>query len=189
MKLSDNKLTKLHLGCGERYLPGFIHIDINKFDHIDYFLTSDNLSIFEDDSVDEIYASHLLEYYDRFESPKVLNEWKRVLKKDGTLRLAVPNFSKLIEVYKTTNNILDVIGPIIGRWQLNHSEYIYHKQIFDFESLKSQLVSVGFKDIDYWDWKKFIVDFPQYDDHSQAYFPHMDKENGIHISLNLICKK
>ena len=24
-----------------------------------------------------------------------------------------------------------------------------------------------------------------YDDHSQAYFPHMDKENGIHVSLNL----
>ena len=24
-----------------------------------------------------------------------------------------------------------------------------------------------------------------YDDHSQAYFPHMDKENGIHVSLNI----
>ena len=28
-----------------------------------------------------------------------------------------------------------------------------------------------------------------FDDHSQAYFPHMNKENGIHVSLNLECDK
>ena len=27
---------KLHLGCGERYLEGFIHVDLAKYDHIDY---------------------------------------------------------------------------------------------------------------------------------------------------------
>ena len=91
---------KLHLGCGERYLPGYIHIDINNFDHIDFISSVNNLSMYEDDTVDEIYASHLLEYFDIHESQDVLAEWKRVLKINGRLRLAVPNFSKLVEVYK-----------------------------------------------------------------------------------------
>tara|TARA_X000001036_G_scaffold440046_1_gene493979 strand:+ start:8615 stop:9172 length:558 start_codon:yes stop_codon:yes gene_type:complete len=180
---------KLHLGCGERYLPGYIHIDINNFDHIDFISSVDNLSMYENDTVDEIYASHLLEYFDINESQDVLAEWKRVLKINGRLRLAVPNFSKLVEVYKLTSDISKVIGPIIGRWEINKTDKIYHKQIFDFESLKSQLKHAGFKEIKYWDWKEFILDYPNYDDHSQAYFPHMDKEKGIHVSLNLICIK
>ena len=75
------KPTKLHLGCGERYLNGYLHIDINKFDHIDHITSVDNLSMFDDNSIDEIYASHVLEYFDKFESISVLSEWYRVLKK------------------------------------------------------------------------------------------------------------
>ena len=183
------KPTKLHLGCGERYLNGYLHIDINKFDHIDHITSVDNLSMFDDNSIDEIYASHVLEYFDKFESISVLSEWYRVLKKDGTLRLAVPNFSSLIEVYKSTNEINNVIGPIIGRWKINDDEIIYHRQIFDSLSLTTQLNEVGFYDVKEWDWRKFISQQPDFDDHSQAYFPHMDKDNGIHVSLNLIAKK
>ena len=37
---------KLHLGCGERYLEGFIHVDLAKYDHIDHEIPVDNLEIF-----------------------------------------------------------------------------------------------------------------------------------------------
>tara|TARA_Y100000768_G_scaffold61033_1_gene41470 strand:- start:2734 stop:3291 length:558 start_codon:yes stop_codon:yes gene_type:complete len=184
-----NDVKKLHLGCGERYLSGYIHVDINKLDNVDIVTSVDNLAMFEDDSIDEIYSSHVLEYFDKFESLEVLSEWRRVLKKNGILRLAVPNFSSLVEVYNSTNNIDNVIGPIVGRWEINKAEKIYHKQIFDFKSLKNQLEHVGYRDVDYWEWKDFISNYPDYDDHSQAYFPHMDKENGIHVSLNVICIK
>ena len=186
--MTDNKL-KLHLGCGERYLPGYIHIDINKFEHIDYYSTIDDLSFFEDSTVDEIYASHVLEYYDIEEVNQVLKEWFRVLKKNGEIRLAVPNFENLVKVYLNRGSIDDVIGPIIGRWQLHDGSYIYHKQIFDKVKLSKILENAGFIDITSWDWREFVKDYPNYDDHSQAYFPHMDKENGIHVSLNLLCKK
>ena len=89
---------KLHLGCGKRYLEGFIHVDIAEFQHIDYqlLLTTCQLSKV---TADEIYASHVLEYFDRNDVINVLDEWRRVLKPGGILRLAVPNFPKLIEVY------------------------------------------------------------------------------------------
>lgn len=53
---------KLHIGCGNKYLPGFTHIDIEKHEHVDYIMSADDLSKFEDNSIDEIYACHILEH-------------------------------------------------------------------------------------------------------------------------------
>lgn len=43
------------------------------------------------DSVDAIYASHLLEHFARHEIEAVLREWARVLKKEGTIHILVPD--------------------------------------------------------------------------------------------------
>ena len=89
---------KLHLGSGNRYLKGYIHVDISSHDHIDVKTSVDKLTSIKSDSVDEIYASHVLEYFDQDEVRAVLKEWRRVLKKNGILRLAVPNLEALISV-------------------------------------------------------------------------------------------
>ena len=187
--MKTEKNIKLHLGCGERYLPGYTHVDINKFEHIDIFSPVDKLDMFENNSVEKIYASHILEYFDVVEVYKVLEEWKRILKDKGELKIAVPDFRNLTKIYLETSDINNVIGPIMGRWELSNGEVIYHKQIFDESKLTNILNEVGFKNIERWDWREFILEFPNFDDHSQAYYPHMDKENGIHVSLNLVCYK
>lgn len=57
---------KLHIGCGEKNLIGWKHFDVRKIDeHIDYVGTADDLSQFSDNSIDEIYACHLLEHFGR----------------------------------------------------------------------------------------------------------------------------
>ena len=43
-----------------------------RFDHIDIFTSAEDLSMFDDGSVDEIYACHLLGYFDLFEVKKVM---------------------------------------------------------------------------------------------------------------------
>ena len=48
-------------------------------------------------------------------------------------------------------------------------------------------MNVGFKDIKRYDWRE--TEHAEFDDHSQAYLPHMDKENGTLISLNVECTK
>ena len=55
---------KLHLGCGKRYLDGFKHVDYSDFPHIDYIKPIYPLDFIKDRSVDEIYCSHALEYFD-----------------------------------------------------------------------------------------------------------------------------
>tara|TARA_B100000945_G_scaffold251610_1_gene208409 strand:+ start:1742 stop:2287 length:546 start_codon:yes stop_codon:yes gene_type:complete len=181
--------VKLHLGCGKRYLEGYIHVDIAKFEHIDYQLPIDDLSTFNSNTVEEIYASHVLEYFDRNDVVNVLNEWKRVLKPSGILRLAVPNFPKLVEVYQSSKDLSSILGPLYGKWDIGNQEFIYHKTVYDENSLNKVLEEVGFKNIKSWDWQEFFKEQKDFDDHSQAYFPHMQKDSGIHVSLNLQCEK
>ena len=58
------KMVKLHLGCGKRYLPGYIHIDVEDGEHIDYCLDIKSLKIFENNSVDIIYSCGAIVYFE-----------------------------------------------------------------------------------------------------------------------------
>jgi predicted SAM-dependent methyltransferase len=178
---------KLHLGCGRRYIPGFVHVDLCDFPHIDYRHGVSSLPMFGDESVEFIYASHVLSYFDREEVKAVLAEWRRVLKIGGILRLAVPDFEALVKVYEITKDLNKILGPLYGRMvgesQRNAKMLIYHKTVYDFDSLKRILEECLFSDVHPYDWRETL--HKNYDDYSQAYFPHMDKEHGLLISLNV----
>ena len=109
---------KINLGCGKNYIPGFIHVDLDDHTHIDYRSNVKDLSFFEKDSADLIYSSHTLEYFDRKEVVEVLSEWYRVLKPNGVLRIAVPDFEAIVKVYKKYNDLdhQGILGPLYGKW-------------------------------------------------------------------------
>ena len=175
----------LHLGCGKRNLPGFTNIDLARFPHIHYKRRVEDLSIFKNNSTDLVYACHIFEYFDRDETRKVLKEWKRVLKKGGILRIAVPDFEALVKVYKKYKDINLIKGPLYGKWPISGTnKVVFHKTVYDFKSLKKILQENGFIKVKRYDWRKRIP-HKDYDDHSQAYIPHMDKDHGILISLNI----
>ena len=173
-------MIKLHLGCGKRYIPGFIHIDLADYPHIDYKSDVSDLSMFEDNSIDLIYTSHVLEHFKRYEIERVLTEWHRVLKPHGILRLAVPDFEAIVRVYEKYKDIGLVMGLLYGGQDYEHN---FHHLVFDFKYLEILLKNVGFESIRRYDWRKTI--HKDYDDFSQAYIPHMDKEHGILMSLNV----
>ena len=54
---------------------------------------------FEDQTVDAVYHSHLLEHLDREVAPGFMAEVHRVLKPGGLHRIAVPDFEKLCREY------------------------------------------------------------------------------------------
>lgn len=181
---------KLHLGCWKRYLPGFVHVDLCDLPHIDHRHSVDTLPMFGDNVAELIYASHVLEYFDRLEAARVLTEWRRVLQPGGTLRVAVPDFPALVKVYEQTGELARILGPLFGRMEVANSNpplVIYHKTVYDFASLQALLEQVGFVRVRRYDWRQTI--HKDYDDHSQAYFPHMDKEKGLLISLNVEADK
>ena len=179
-------MIKINMGCGWRdFGKDWVHIDGGNYSHLD---SNDpfNLS-YKDNSVDLIYTSHLLAYFDRDEVRNVLEEWIRVLKPGGILRLAVPNFEAMVHLYTEKHISLEkFLGPLYGKMPMG-DETIYHKTTYDYYSLKSLVEELGMKDYKWYDWEQ--TEHSKFDDHSQAYIPHMDKENGTLISLNLECTK
>lgn len=180
---------KLHLGCGWRnFGEEWIHIDNGDYKHLTYKSDISKLPMIVNESVDLIYASHVIAYFNRDEIKDVLEEWNRILKPNGVLRLATPDLQSLVMVYQDENEIsLDnILGPLYGKMDMDGNS-IYHKTIYDFKSLKKILKDNNFVKIKRYDWRD--TEHSSFDDHSQAYIPHMDKENGILISLNIECKK
>lgn len=182
---SEQKPIQLHLGCGKRILPGFLHVDLDNYPHIDLASNVADLSVIPDASVDLIYACHVLEYFDFLEVEAVLKEWCRVLKKGAVLRVSVPDFDKVIEVYQKYDDMKLLYGFLYGRYAQAESDHepIYHRMIFTHKTLKENLLKAGFESMQPYDWKETI--HKDYDDYSQAYIPHMQKNSGLMMSLNV----
>jgi predicted SAM-dependent methyltransferase len=163
-----------------------VHIDLADYPHIDYRHDIRTLPMIADGSVELIYVCHALEYFDRIEVLDVLREWRRVLTPGGVLRVAVPDFAAMVAVYQKSGNLSLIHGPLFGRWPIHtgsDEECIYHRTVYDFAALKGVMESAGFTDVRRYDWRATI--HREYDDYSQAYIPHMDKDHGTLISLNV----
>ena len=177
---------KFNIGCGWRnFGKSWIHIDGGDYDHLD---SSDiYLKDYENGSGDLIYASHLIEYFDREEIIPLLKRWKNVLKPNGVLRLAVPDFDVCAKLYTDGKYPLDrFLGVLYGKMPMG-DKTIYHKTTYDYSSLTALLNEIGMRKVKKYNWE--YTEHAQFDDHSQAYLPNMDKKNGTLISLNIECIK
>lgn len=181
--LSPDTPRKLHVGCGPRRIEGFIHVDLMPFPHVDYVADVRNLSFVPDGSIDLIYASHVLEHFGRWEYADVLKSWTRALKKGGTLRLAVPDFKACVMQY-TEHGLDDRLSGLLGLICGGQRDPLdYHKMVFDEQLLTADLKTLGYTAVEKWDWR--AVEHADVDDFSQAYIPHLQKDTGRAMSLNL----
>lgn len=174
---------KLHLGCGRVALPGFINVDLFDSAQADIFCDITRLP-FEPGGFDLIYASHVLEHVHRRMIGATLHHWAEMLAPGGVMRLAVPNFEAVCQWYMAGNKLDDVMGLLYGGQ--NHPRN-NHFVTFDRQTLTKDLERAGLKDVRKWDWR--TTEHATYDDYSQCYLPHMDKEGGTLMSLNLEATK
>lgn len=177
------KLKKLHLGSGKVYLPGWTNVDIFTSCRADRYADVTCLP-YEKDSYDLIYASHILEHVHRHMVLATLSHWHGILCHGGILRLAVPDFKAVVEHYVLHQDLPLLIGLLYGgqNYHLNR-----HTVVFDRATLSHDLHLSGFRDVRTWDWRN--TEHANFDDYSQCYLPHMDKEHGVLMSLNLEATK
>jgi predicted SAM-dependent methyltransferase len=176
-------LVKMHVGCGKRFIPGFVHVDQVQFPHVDHVQDIRSLANFPAGSAGLIYACQVIEYFDREEVVDVLSDWKRVLAPGGILRLSVPNFAVIAKLYQAGFKLEWFLGTLYGRIPDGKGGFIYHRTTYDERSLRAVLSTLGFVDIRLWDWR--TTEHAHVDDFSQAYFPHMEKERGMLWNLNM----
>jgi Uncharacterized protein conserved in bacteria len=170
------------LGCGDVIGRGFINVDLKPAPHVNYIHDVKNLPFFEDGYADLIYACHVLEHFSLDSLKFVLREWRRVLKNNGVLRLSVPDFDKLLAVYKASDNDVESIRqPLMGV----EDGYYSHLLLFNFAFIKKVLENNGFKNVRTWDPNQVSDhDFEDWSSRGLNY-------NGLNypISLNVEAEK
>jgi len=107
----------------------------------------------EDNSIDYIYCSNVLEHFEKYEAINILKECKRILNNSGLIRIVLPDLKKIISKYKSADSFnreyfgydKDLYFGIIGRIKKNFIRG--HQWMYDPESAKDLLKKAGFKNI------------------------------------------
>lgn len=142
-----NNITKINLGCGMNHLRGFVNIDINE--PADMIMDIRKLTL-ENNSVEEVVCSHVLEHFADYEVIGVLQEIFRVLKPQGILYLEIPDLEYCVREWLNTDEnhpekwnfyLMRIFGN-----QIN--EYEFHKTGFTETRINRILSAIGFKQIE-----------------------------------------
>lgn len=171
---TPEKPLRLHIG-GETPKPGWKILNIAPGAHVDYVGNCTDLSQFESGSVETIYASHVLEHLSYVDALlQALKEFRRVLRKDGLLRISVPDFGVLCRLFLDPR--LDAamrfhVMRIVFGGQLDPHDF--HKVGLTEEFLTDFLLTAGFRNIER------VDGFDLFDDTSSL------KLGGVAVSLNL----
>jgi len=158
----DGQPLRLHLGCGERHLGGYVNIDYPSIEHTvqtksaaDVFADITALQ-FPDQTVDEIRLHHVFEHFDRPAALALLCKWNLWLKTGGSILIETPDFEAnlaLIESpqysYKQKQGIL---RHIFGS---HEAEWAVHKDGWYKDKFQHVLSGFGFGDIqfEYTEWQ------------------------------------
>lgn len=155
------------------YLDGFLVVDLQDHSKTDVIADCSDLSVFKDNSVDEIYASNILEHFKHLDSVKVLKEWHRILKPGSTCWISVPDMDANFRLYQRYGLVPWVVNII---WGDQYHPYAFHYVNFTFASLAKCVMDAGFSDI------KRLTMMPFGLPDGAA---HIDSHEGTPVSLNV----
>ena len=168
---------KLHIG-GKQPKEGWTILNIQKLDYVDIVGDITDLSQFQDESMEVIYASHVLEHVSQQKLNDTLRGINRILKQGGVFYCSVPNMEVLAKLFLSeqlnVNQKWHVMRMMFGG-QIDENDYHYVGWSLDFA--KTFFGSAGFRTL------KSVKSFNLFEDTSE-YKPY-----GVQISLNLIAEK
>jgi predicted SAM-dependent methyltransferase len=94
----EKGVTRLNLGAGSDIQKGWQNVDIHPGEGIDVVCDVSHLA-FNDNSIEKIYASDVLEHIMYVKVQATLKEWHRVLASKGTITIKVPSLSTIAMNY------------------------------------------------------------------------------------------
>lgn len=109
----------------------------------------------QDNTVEVIYSSHMIEHMEKEDVYNFLRESHRVLSKKGIIRISVPDIKLLVESYQKNGDADEFIDNTLltnksPRTFISKLKYLivgqrHHLWMYDGESLCKLLVSAGFE--------------------------------------------
>ena len=139
-------MIKLNIGCGWRnFGKDWHHVDGGEYDHLD---SNDIFNLpYEDNSVDLIYASHIIEYFDRKEIIPILNKWKNKYTHIFVDEFQDTNKPQFQLVTKLAEKNICVVGDdnqAIYGWRGSDITYIIEFEKY-FENSKTFLLETNYR--------------------------------------------
>ena len=135
--------ARLHVGCGQEAIPGWINLDSRVLPGVDRVLdVRDGLPF---DNVSAIYAEHFLEHLAFEDGLAFLKECRRVLSPAGVLRLSTPNLDWVFATHYRTGPETPSDVKVHDCLQLNKAFHGWgHQFLYNRETLESALRAAGF---------------------------------------------
>lgn len=148
----QGKPIRLHLGCGENHLHGYINIDFPILEHTvqlksgaDIFCDITKLS-FPEKSIHEIRSHHVFEHFDRPSALALLCAWHQWLELDGVLVIETPDFFHSIQMLVGQNYTYEqkqiVLRHIFGS---HEAQWAIHCDGWYQEKFEHILQKLGYK--------------------------------------------
>jgi hypothetical protein len=103
--MSDAAAIRLHLGCGERYLDGYVNVDFppetqSLMDTSRADLHADLTELeYAPESVNEVRLHHVFEHFDRPTALRLLLNWYDWLTPGGLLTIETPDFERCARAF------------------------------------------------------------------------------------------
>ena len=153
---------KLELGAFEKR-EGWVTADLDT--RSDLRINLMDALPFADNSVEQIYSSHLLEHFYFIDMNRLLKECLRVLIPGGIFEAAVPNMRPYIEAYLKPEEEFSIPEEKIYRpafhyfSRIDYINYMgslggIHKWMFDEENLPLIISNAGFKNVQLREYKE-----------------------------------
>ncbi len=143
----------LNLGCGTKYMPGFVNVDVNIFRKKDLWLDMSKGLPWRDRTVDGIYCSNVVEHFYPDEVFVVLSDCRRVLRDGAGARFLVPSLEAAVRAYLARDaswfpDFPRAYGSLGGRFCNFLLCDGQHKLVVDKGFFEELLVSAGFSRIE-----------------------------------------
>lgn len=142
---------RLHLGCGENLLPGYVNVDYPQSEHNLMRVVPDleidimHLS-YPAGSVNEIRLHHVFEHFNRVIALGLLIRWHKWLRRGGTLIIETPDFlaSAAAALSEEGANRMSLVRHIEGD---QAASWAYHVGQWYPERFQRTLSALGYSDI------------------------------------------
>jgi predicted SAM-dependent methyltransferase len=155
--LKSRKTINIEFGTWEKRFDGWITVDLDE--RSDICLDVSLPLPFPDNCVSQIYSSHLLEHLS-YPKPMTtfLKECHRILKPEGTIRIAVPNARIYLDAYFNPeefdfNEYCSYDAGLSYKSRIDYINYMaymggHHRHMFDKDSLISVLIDHCFRNVE-----------------------------------------
>jgi predicted SAM-dependent methyltransferase len=180
--LHEHDERKLQLGAADKLKPGWLNTDLHDYGRGGELVYLDARKRFPlpDASFDLVYSEHMLEHLTYADGQRCLRECLRVLRPDGTIRIATPSLERLARLYDggelqdryvqwaAATLEPDLKAALPGAVLNNFFRAWGHEFIYDATTLRHALHEAGFTDVEerpVGELERHLADAPEFNEY------------------------